>query len=174
MVKNQSEGYYPDLDMLPVGKIGIGLSYKGPHPRISNFTKAEVRTLMTLYYITRSPLMIGGHLPETDPFTISILKNSEALEVNRTAVNPRQIKFKNAHIIWGADSPKPNEKFLAFFNQWESKQPINPKISWKDLGLSGSNYKVRDLWSQKELGSFKDGFTAPISAHDAGLYKIYE
>jgi alpha-galactosidase len=173
MVKNQQEGYYPDLDMLPVGKIGIGLSYKGPEPRISNFTKEELNTLMTLYYITRSPLMIGGHLPETDKYTIDLLSNAEALEVNRKCKNSRQIKFKNAHIIWGADSPNPNEKYLAFFNQWESKEPIKPKVSWKDLGLSGTTYKVRDLWAKKDLGEFKDGFSAPISAHNAGLYKIY-
>ncbi|MGL4630190.1 MAG: glycoside hydrolase family 27 protein [Leadbetterella sp.] len=174
MVKNQQEGFWPDLDMLPVGKIGIGLSYKGPLPRISNFTKAELNTLMTLYYITRSPLMIGGHLPESDAHTIQLLQNAEALEVNRKGKNPRQIKFKNAHIIWAADSPVQEEKYLAFFNQWESKEPIKPKVTWKQLGLEGSEYKVRDLWAKKDLGSFKDGFSTPISAHNAGLYKIYK
>ncbi len=171
-LKDKKEGYYPDLDMLPVGKIGIGLSYKGPDARISNFTKGEVRVLMSLYYISKMPLMIGGHLPETDAFTLSVLKNEEALNVNKQGKNNRQIKFKNAHIIWAADSPKPEEKYLAFFNQWESKTPIKPKVTWKELGLKNTTYRVRDLWNQKDLGEFEGGFSASILSHDAGLYAI--
>lgn len=173
-IKHTEPGFWPDLDMLPIGKIGIGLSYKGPYARISNFNEKELHTLFSLWYISRMPLMIGGNLPETDPLTLKFLKNDEALEVNRNSTNNRQIMFKNAHIIWAADIPKTEDKYLAFFNQWESIEPINPKITWKQLGLNGNDYKVRDLWAKKDLGSFKDGFSQPINAHDAGLYKIYK
>ncbi len=171
-MKDKREGYYPDLDMLPIGKLGIGLSYKGPDARISNFSKGEVRVLMSLYYISKMPLMIGGNLPETDPFTLSILQNQEALQVNKVGKNNRQIKFKNAHIIWAADGPKEEEKYVAFFNQWESKTPIKPSVTWKELGLKNATYIVRDLWNHKDIGEFTDGFSAPIPAHDAGLYAI--
>lgn len=173
-IKYLDKGFYPDLDMLPIGKIGINISYKGPKPRISNFTKSELHTLLSLWYITKNPLMIGGNLPETDPLTFSLITNKEALEVNRKSINNRQIKFKNAIVIWAADIEKSDDKYLAFFNQWESIEPVITKVSWKQLGLAGSEYKVRDLWANKDLGSFKDGFSAPISAHDAGLYKIYK
>jgi alpha-galactosidase len=172
-VQNATPGYWPDLDMLPVGKLGIKISYKGPDPRISNFTLDELHTLMTLWYIARMPLMIGGYLPETDKTTLEILTNEEALTVNRTCINPRQIKFKNAIIIWAADIPDSEDKYLAFFHQWESKKPIHIKVQFDQLGLSpGVAYKVRDLWAKKDLGSFKDEFSAPINAHGAGLYKI--
>jgi alpha-galactosidase len=174
VVKHQEAGFWPDLDIMPIGKIGIGVSYKGPNPRISNFTKNELHALLSLWYISKMPLMIGGNLPETDPLTKSLITNAEALEVNRNSENNRQIKFKNAHIIWAADIPQSKDKYLAFFNQWESIVPIKPKVTWKQLGLADTEYKVRDLWANKELGSFKDGFTYPINAHDAGLYKIYK
>ena len=172
-VKQQTGGFWPDLDMLPIGKIGIGLSYKGPKARISNFNKNELHTLFSLWYISRMPLMIGGDLPQSDPTTISLLTNEEALEVNRNSTNNRQIKFKNAVIIWAADIPKSEAKYVSFFNQWESIEPVKMKITWQQLGLKGTEYKVRDLWAKKDLGSFKDGFKTPINAHDAGLYKIY-
>jgi alpha-galactosidase len=172
--KQTSEGFYPDLDMLPIGKIGIKVSYKGPNPRIANFNKNELHSLLSLWYISKMPLIIGGNLPETDPLTLSLITNKEALEVNRNSINNRQIKFKNAIIIWAADIPQNEDKYLAFFNQWESIEPVNTKVTWKQLGLTGSEYKVRDLWANKDLGSFKDGFSAPINAHDAGLYKIYK
>ena len=172
-VQHAAPGYYPDLDMLPVGKLGLKISYKGPEPRISNFTPDELHTLMTLWYIARMPLMIGGYLPETDKTTLEILTNEEALAVNRTCINPRQIKFKNAIIIWAADIPESEDKYLAFFHQWESKKPINIKVQFEQLGLSpGVAYKVRDLWAKKDLGSFTDEFSAPINAHGAGLYRV--
>lgn len=129
-VKKAEAGYWPDLDMLPIGKIGIKITYKGPDPRISNFTKDEVYTLLTLWYIARMPLIIGGNLVETDPFTFEMITNKEALEVNRNSINNRQIKFKNAIIIWAADIPGSEDKYLAFFNQWESREPVNIKVNW--------------------------------------------
>jgi hypothetical protein len=120
-VREAGPGFWPDLDMLPVGKLGLKISYKGPDPRISNFTVDELHSLLSLWYISRMPLMIGGYLPETDPATLELLTNQEALAVNRTGINPRQIKFKNAIIIWAADIPDSSKKYLAFFNQWESK-----------------------------------------------------
>jgi len=172
-VKEADTGFWPDLDMLPIGKLGIKISYKGPEPRISNFNKDELHSLLSLWYIARMPLMIGGYLPETDPLTLELLTNREALEVNRNGINPRKIKFKNAIIIWAADIPESKDKYLAFFNQWESKVPVNTKVSFDQIGLeSGVEYKVRDLWAKKDLGSFKDNFSAPIPAHGAGLYKI--
>jgi len=173
-VKEADSGFWPDLDMLPVGKLGLKISYKGPDARISNFNKDELHSLLTLWYIARMPLMIGGYLPETDPLTYELLTNKEALEVNRNCINPRKINLKNAIIIWAADIPDSKDKYIAFFNQWESREPVNIKVIFEQLGLdSGVEFKVRDLWAKKDLGSFKDAFSAPIPAHGAGLYKIY-
>jgi hypothetical protein len=172
-VKEAEPGFWPDLDMLPVGKLGLKISYKGPDPRISNFNKDELHTLLTLWYIARMPLMIGGYLPETDNTTLELLSNEEALEVNRSCINPRQIKFKNAIIIWAADIPDSDDKYLAFFNQWESHDPVNIKVRFDQMGLKqGVEYKVRDLWAKKDIGTCKDEFFSPVSAHGAGLYKI--
>jgi alpha-galactosidase len=172
-VKEAAPGFWPDLDMLPLGKLGLKISYKGPDPRISNFNNEELHTLLTLWYIARMPLMIGGYLPETDSTTLGLISNEEALAVNRNSINPRQIKFKNAVIIWTSDIPGSKDKYLAFFNQWESREPLNVKVTFGELGLDPTaEYRVRDLWAKKDLGTFKEDFSAPIRAHGAGLYKI--
>lgn len=75
-------------------------------------------------------------------------------------------------IIWAADIPGSDEKYLAFFNQWESLEPADIKVSWKQLGLSGDSCHVRDLWAKKDMGTFKERVNAPINAHGTGLYKI--
>lgn len=173
-VKQATPGYWPDLDMLPIGKLGVKISYKGPHPRISNFNKEELHSLLSLWYISRMPLMIGGYLPETDATTLELLQNEEALEVNRNSINNRQIKFKNSVIIWAADIPGTDDKYVAFFNPWESLEPVDIKVSWQQLGLKEGAYKVRDLWAKKNLGVYKESFHTPVNAHGAGLYKIHK
>ena len=172
-VKTSEPGYWPDLDMLPIGKIGIKISYKGPDPRISNFNKEELHSLLTLWYIAKMPLFIGGNLPETDSLTYELITDKEALDVNRNSINNRQIKFKNAIIIWTSDIPDLKDKYLAFFNQWESKVPVNISMNFDQIGLDPSfEYKVRDLWEKKDLGIYRSEFSYPVKAHSAGLYRV--
>ena len=44
-------------------------------------------------------------------------------------------------------------------------------MKWNDLKLLGS-HTVRDLWRQKDLGTFKDEFSMPVAAHSAEMIKI--
>ena len=67
-------GHWPDADMLPFGAIRLcgAETAKG---RWTRFTQDEQRTLMTLWCMMRSPLMMGGELTKCDPFTLSLLTN---------------------------------------------------------------------------------------------------
>jgi hypothetical protein len=82
---------WPDCDMLPLGHIGMGHK----HPRQTRFTKAEQRTMMNLWCIFRSPLMMGGELNDNDDWTLSLLTNDGAIAVNQQGSNPRQIAFQD-------------------------------------------------------------------------------
>jgi alpha-galactosidase len=44
-------------------------------------------------------------------------------------------------------------------------------VQWKQLGLEGE-YAIRDLWTGKELGTFKDEFSVDLRRHASGLYRI--
>ena len=46
------------------------------------------------------------------------------------------------------------------------------QISWKELGIGNSFVKLRDLWERKDLGEFKDRFTAYLGSHDSLLLKV--
>ncbi|MBP6386538.1 MAG: glycoside hydrolase family 27 protein, partial [Pseudarcicella sp.] len=72
---------WPDADMLQLGKI----AKRGPvgQPRYSKCTEDERRTQVTLWSIFRSPLMMGGNLPENTEFTKMVLTNEEIIAVNQ-------------------------------------------------------------------------------------------
>ena len=65
------EGCFPDCDMLPLGFLGKGFGEE----RQTNFTKDEQVTMMTLWCIFRSPLMLGAEMTKLDDWTLSMLQN---------------------------------------------------------------------------------------------------
>lgn len=161
---------WPDLDMMPVGKVGKYICFKGPE-RMSNFTEDEHYSLFSLWYIVRSPLMLGGNLPENDTFLTGILNNEEALAVNQNSENNRLVKWRNAEMLWAADVPNSKDKYIAVFNNFGCG-PLPISVSWEEIGLPSGEYKVRDLWKKKDMGSFKDGFKPQVNSHQGRLFKI--
>lgn len=107
-------GTWPDADMLPLGHIAI----RGERgvDRQTLFTQDEQYTLMTLWSIFKSPLMFGGHLPDNNAFTKSLITNDEVLAMHKTAVNNKQWFNANDQVAWTADDPNNGDKFVALFN----------------------------------------------------------
>lgn len=163
-------GYYPDADMLPLGRIGIRAE-RG-EPRWSRFTKDEQYTLMTLFAIFRSPLMFGGDLPSNDEFTLSLITNREVLNVNQNSRNGKQLFRENDLIAWTADDPATGDKYLALFNASDKPGETTITVGFEQMGLKGA-HTVTDLWNGDKLGKFRDNFSAQINTHGAGLYRIH-
>lgn len=162
-------GHWPDADMLTLGR----LNRRGPNPgaeRVTNFTEEEQKTMLSLWCIFRSPLMIGGDLIVLDNLTKSLLSNKEVLEVNQNSTNNRQVSRIDDKIVWTADVPGSTDKYLAVFYTGEAAHAeIAVKLS--DLGIN-SSCKARDLWNGTETGVITSVFRASIPAHGSGLYRL--
>jgi hypothetical protein len=163
-------GYYPDADMLPLGRIGIRAE-RG-EPRWSRFTKDEQYTLMTLFAIFRSPLMFGGDLSSNDEFTLSLITNEAVINVNQHSINGKQLFRENDLIAWTADDPATGDKYLALFNASDRPGEASISVRFEQMGLRGS-HTVTDLWTGDKLGRLRDVFSTYISPHGAGLYRIH-
>lgn len=80
-------GHWPDADMLPLGNIRAWQETDA----WTHFTRDEQITLMTLWSIARSPLIMGGNMPKNDEFTLSLMANDEVIAVNQRSTNNRQL-----------------------------------------------------------------------------------
>ena len=161
-------GTWPDCDMIPLGRLSI----RGEvgKDRMTNLTKDEQFSLMTLFSIFRSPLFFGGDLPSNDDFTLSLLTNKEVLKMHAESSGVRQIYRKEEKIAITSKNLKSGLTYLALFNVSDTlSQELQIKLS--DLGLSG-NVKITNLWGGKKVGLFNDVFVQTLSAHASGLYKI--
>jgi len=65
-------------------------------------------------------------------------------------------------------------KFMIFTE--DPSGPVPPEsseveVNFSQIGLPLS-YKVQDLWSGRDLGTFKDRFSADLKRHASGIYRI--
>ena len=160
-------GHWPDADMLPLGYLGPAPGWG--QPRQSRLSHDEQRTLMTLWSIFPSPLMIGGELPKADAWTVSLLTNPEVLAVDQHSSESHPVIATGTAVVWLAESSSHDGYYIAAFNRGESS--LNVRYSWKELGLKDSEYLRRDLWERKDLPSAKS-FDVNLPAHASVLYKL--
>ncbi|HOL88437.1 MAG TPA: hypothetical protein PK965_04345 [Anaerohalosphaeraceae bacterium] len=164
-----ADGHFPDADMLPLGNI------RARSGGWTNFTQTEQKTMMILWAIARSPLMMGGHMPNNDTYTLSLLTNSELFQVNQRSFHNRCIQSGN-YPLWIADIPDSNELYLAVFNRTSSGpasvQVVLPQLEIKQSGRGIRRCRIRDLWTHTDLGEFTELFAPTVASHGAELYKI--
>jgi hypothetical protein len=160
------KGGYPDCDMLPLGRLSKNGVCHGPQDRMTQFTKPEQLTLMSLWGIFRSPLMFGGNLPDNDEWTLSLLTNEEYMKMHAQARRAHQYLREERNgkgtVIWLADGRKC--RYAALFNTREKPHKISLPLE--------ESCEIYDIWARRSLGVYKNKFTAEIAPHGAGLYKI--
>jgi alpha-galactosidase len=142
----------------------------------THFKPDEQFTLLTLWSIARSPLIVGADLTKLDEFTIALITNDEVIAVDQSSANNRELFRRDGFYGWVADVPGSSDKYLALFNTQdkppngtETSLPVPVKLLELDLA-SASN--IRNLWTRQDLGSFTNQFAPDINFHGAGLYRV--
>ena len=141
-------GHWPDADMLPIGSLRPAAGWG--EPRETRLTHDEQRTMLTLWSIFRSPLIMGGNLTQADEWTKSLLTNREVIAVDQHSLDNKPVVTTDGIVVWTAKPEKLKGFYVAVFNV--SNQPQTVNYGFKDLGLPSSSYSVRDLWDRHELG----------------------
>jgi hypothetical protein len=184
--KYAGPGHFPDADMLPLGSLR---NWDTKGPKWTQLTRDEQITMMTLWCIGRSSLMVGAHLPKNDEWTLSLLTNDEVLAVSQRSEGNRQVSRRDEQVIWTAKATGSDDVYVAMFNTSPAPEPgrrrvvmagtpttqqtppAEMSISLADLKLDGP-HRVRDLWEHRDLDVCKDKLTAKVNSHGAVLYKL--
>ena len=159
--------HWPDADMLPLGSIAL-CGPEGP-PRDSLFTADEQRTMLSLWSVFRSPLMMGGDLPTSDSATFDLLTNPEVLAVNQHGENPYQLYRHGPLVAWVSDVPGSRDRYLAMFNLADHPQLVPVEFSQLERG---SRLQFRDLWERMDMGVIEKRFAEILPPHGSRLFRI--
>ena len=115
-----SQGCWPDCDMLPLGKVGKHFGQE----RDCLFTRQEQKTMMTLWCMFSSPLMLGAEMTKLDDWTLSLLCNEELLRLENGQFVSRQVLRDREKCVWCSVHPKTGEYYVALFNLKNEPQEI--------------------------------------------------
>ena len=170
-----SPGCWPDCDMLPIGSIRLHLrNWRGDSGEErgeywTQFTKEEQITMMSLWCIFRSPLIMGGEMRDNDSFTLSLLTNKDILRMHRLGTGAHQVYRTERTCAWKSVDSEDGGVYVALFNLSDEEREVT--ACFEELELSGT-YQVRDLWAGEEKGSAAEKVGAVIAPHGAVVYKL--
>lgn len=157
-----SEGCYPDCDMLPVGKLGKGFG----DIRDTRFTKDEQITMISLWCIFRSPMMIGAELTDLDDWTFSLLTKESVLKLLMLKNQAKQILRDDDKAVWINSDEDTSTLYVALFNTGESENEIS-----YDCELKGNTTAV-ELWTDEKVYICAGKITLKVPAHGARIIEI--
>lgn len=165
-----AEGSYPDCDMLPVGMLGKGFEAE----RSTNFTREEQRTMLTLWCIFGSPLMIGGELTKLDDWTLSLLTNEKILCLLSNDYVGRQVERDEKHAVWSCLNARTGEKYIALFNFAEEEQVLGIDLAEVDqfYGQNGMADTAEELWSGENIVIRNGILSDSLVRHDAKIFAL--
>jgi alpha-galactosidase len=158
-------GHWPDADMLPLGRLEPAPGWE--KPRTTRLTHDEQRTLLTLWSIFRSPLIMGGNLTLSDEWTQSALTNAELISVDQRSTGNHAVISSEKAAVWLATTESGEGSYVAVFNLDAAPQTFH--YSWKDLSLKRATYTLRDLWEHEDLGS-KGFLDVTLPSHGSAIY----
>ena len=162
-----SAGHWPDADMLAIGYLGPAPGMG--KPRDTQLTHDEQKSLLTLWSMFRSPLIMGGNLTKLDDWTLSLLTNAEVIEVDQHSTGGHAVINTEKAAVWVAQPEKGEGTYVAVFNLDSAPQKLS--YTWKDLGIVPMRYAFRDLWEHKDLGTV-DKLEVTLPPHGCALYRV--
>ncbi len=165
-------GHWPDADMLPVGAIRQCYENDGedPYPgKISRrgwtqFTQAEQQTMLTLWCMIRSPLMIGGDLTKNDDFTLSLLTNGPLLDIEKKSFCAHPLYTTDKESVWIAPRADGKGCFTAAFNLSEERRTV--VVDPAEIGCGA--FSAVELWSRRRC----DDLSAVLLQHGAAVWHM--
>ncbi len=163
------QGNYPDCDMLPVGMLGKGFGEE----RQTRFTRDEQITMMSLWCIFRSPLMIGAELTRLDEWTKTLLTNPDVLDLLSDDCKAIQLARDEKHCIWHSSNQKSGTHYLAVFNLLEEEREIVisagllKKEDWNGICFT-------ELWTGEMFTNTSKDLVLKVPGHGAKICRYEE
>lgn len=161
-------GHWNDPDYIQIG--WTGMSSRNSQPKPFPLTPNESYSFMSLWCLSAVPLMYSGDMSKLDDFTLGILCNPEAIEVNQdelgqcAAVSP---VTEDSYIM--VKELVDGSKAVGLCNAGD--MPSTMTLQWSVAGLQGKQV-VRDLWRHKDLGTFEGEFASEVGRHEVVFVRL--
>ncbi|MCD4746034.1 MAG: glycoside hydrolase family 27 protein [Bacteroidales bacterium] len=149
-------GHWNDPDMLEVGNGGLN--------------DTECIAHFSLWCMLAAPLMAGNDLRDMSESITEILTNKEVIAIDQDVLGKQGYKIRDDGDFEVWYKPMESENIaICFLNRSTNAKEIN--IDWNSLDIK-NNYKIRDLWKKKDVGTTNEKFSGTIEPHGVILLKL--
>jgi alpha-galactosidase len=160
-------GGWNDPDYLLLGYLSNWEGKTVPTPLTPN----EQYTQVSLWCIQAAPLILSGDITRLDEFTLSLLTNDEVIEVDQDPLGQPGFRVAKTGDLETWMKPMEDGSIaVGMFNRGDNAARM--KVLWSDLGISGKQ-RVRDLWRQRNIGTFKKEFTVKVGRHGVVMIRLW-
>lgn len=160
-------GAWNDPDYLQIGYVGD--ARVGGEPTPCPLTPNEQYSYMSLWCLMAAPLVYSGDMTRLDAFTLNVLCNPEVIDIDQDPLGKQGYPvFQSGDVEVWTKPLEDGSMAVGVFNTAEIGRSCT--MHWVDAGLTGKQ-ALRDLWRQKDLGTFEDSFTTDIPRHGVCLLR---
>ena len=157
--------HWPDADMLPFGQLAV--RDNGGH--LTHLSHDEQITLLTLWCMARSPLMMGGDLRTLDRWTLDLLTRPDVLAILHASHQNQQLLRDATTVVWTAAGAA-GQIYLACFNL--DTQPTTVTVPFAQLDVAAID-RIDDLWSSEPLAPGDQAIGVAVAPHGARLLRLW-
>ena len=145
-------GHWNDLDSLEIGNGDVdGLT---PDERVS---------IMTLWSIEASPLLLGTDLTKLDPADVKLITNDEVIAVDQAGIPATPVSQATPQQVW-ISKQRDGSSIVALFNLADTPATVSATFA------APSN--VRDLWAHRTVARDVTGYSADLAPHASRLFRV--
>jgi alpha-galactosidase len=117
-----------------------------------------------------SPLIYSGDMSKIDEFTLNVLCNPEVIEVDQDPLGECGLVIKKSdNCFLMVKNLDDGSKAAGFFNRGKVATEIS--ADWEALQIVGK-HSIRDLWRQKDIGTFQEKFSVKVPSQGVVMLKI--
>ena len=152
-------GHWNDPDMLEVG---------------NGLTANEDQSHFSMWAMLAAPLLAGNDIRSMSGATRTVLTNTDVIAVDQDPLGAqgKLVATPATNLqVWSKTLSQTNARAVALLNRTAGSASIT--VQWTTLGLPAGSATVRDLWSQTDLGTIADAYTATaIPSHGVVMLKV--
>ncbi|MDB5111809.1 MAG: agaA 4 [Mucilaginibacter sp.] len=160
--------HWNDPDMLEVG---------------NGMTRNEDRAHFSMWCMLAAPLIAGNDLRKMTPQTTEILTNKEVIAVDQDSLGVEGYKYAEKDSVETWIKPLKGGLAICFLNRSLKPQaiefkwadnPLHDDLSGMTVNFNTTAYKVRDVWTKKDIGKTTKTFKQEVPAHDVVMLRLYK
>jgi len=142
---------------------------------MSPLTHDEHYTVASFWMFSRAPMFYEGDLRTPDPFSLSLVTNTRALQMLDNSTNITVIQYSAFNYsVWRSDSTaEPGTSYVALYNILDNVNQTLRVNMTQITGGYGKICSIQEIWNGT-ITNQVEWINVTLPVHGSATYKVYQ